>query len=901
MRLADWDAATTAHVRSLWRFANDAHDTPQRKMDRAANNFFSAAEQVASERPIEERQRWAVLFALARLLSTQPVVGPAEQMLRDAIHAHCDALGTPLARPVWREMTRSRMDLVIPPPPPDGMREVWKAIAADVWLDKMQSGVYTSRLGPLLEKLNRENEPSVQTLAELWVDAVVMIQHEPANPVPVRLLHHFDGETNRAQAWRTFSIPKRRGGIRTITTPERSLKWLQRSVLQVLTHLFPRHRCAVGFERGKSVVTHASAHAGKRWVYAVDVQDFFPSITRSRVYGMLRAKPFEASEPVARILANLVTHDGALPQGAPTSPVLANLLCRRMDARLFKWARERGYTYTRYADDLAFSTNRAEFPEADRETIAEIIAGEGFTVHPEKRKFMPWHGRQLVTGLVVNRKANVPRETVRGLRALLFNVETFGWPSQVNRAPAFAEAEAWAVYKKRSMPVAEFRKTVAVQRTEKQLVRPGAAIRKAQQAGGLDAQVQMLQRVVRGRIEFVGAVKGKESPGYVRLREQYERLVAREHASTAEVKRGRASFVAEAVTVPAEAAGNYSAAKSLLRKLAEGQVERADVATWVSEKSTQSLEAKWLLNKWSSLDNVAGEVTKLAYELDTHPARTAAFFRLFGNGRPFRRLLHDPMVAPDAEGRFHFAGGDVQSVDEIVGACEKALEAPLPNRLKTEARAILKECRSWAEVHGHAHPYLSDELGETLRRFKWEVRFGNEAGLDLWDRLAPLAEELRAQGGVIEFEGDPPVFYTYTPAITGRVEAEDGRPATAGAVVRLLRSLVEKALEKAKQGGEPVSPVFVSAREESVGDVRQARIVLQATDGPVSVAAGLQHVLSGDTQDVLHEVRGLALWTMEVPYADGRVRVYDVTTNNEAVGWSEQTLPGFRHTLTFYL
>lgn len=172
-----------------------------------------------------------------------------------------------------------------------------------------------------------------------------LLDTQPGNTLLERLIRHLDGTNNRRSYYHEVEIPKKREGTRTLTVPSHPLKWVQRSLLTVLTHLFPRHKCAHGFERGKSIITHARQHVGKRYVYTIDIKDFFPSITRNRVFGMLKAYPFHAPQAVARYLANLTCYEGCLPQGAPTSPILSNLLCRRLDSRLFKWARRNGYTY----------------------------------------------------------------------------------------------------------------------------------------------------------------------------------------------------------------------------------------------------------------------------------------------------------------------------------------------------------------------------------------------------------------------------------------------------------------------------------------------------------------------------------------------------------------------------
>lgn len=954
MRLADWDAATVAHYRRLWERANKAHevlppqsvasgflallmDAPElaevvdlteeeldarlaeaeseveafeARIEQAAGTDVDLLKEVTSARILRnklkkvrrlrrsddpEARRWRVRYALAALLSTQPALLPPEQALRRAVRAHCESIGYTLpphrGRAGGADESRS-----LPAPPEDGLRSVWERVDdAATRLEAKYGRI--ERLAPFLDLLRAEDERSGELLMELWTEAVALVEREPANPVTAGLLAHFDGERNRAVSYRQFKLPKRRGGTRMITTPRKRLKWVQRSLLQVLTHLFPRHKCAMGFERGESVVSHAKAHAGKRWVYVVDIENFFPSITRNRVYGMLRAKPFVASEPVARYLANLATHDGALPQGAPTSPILANLLCRRMDARLFKWAREREYQYTRYADDLAFSTNRAEFSKEDRAMIREIIEDEGFRVHPEKQKLMPWYGRQLVTGLVVNEKPNVPRSTVRGLRALLRNVEKHGWKSQVHRDQAFGDADAWMAYKRRTLPVEAYRKVVARQRENHLLIRPGTAIRKAKEASD---PVRMLQRVVRGRIEFVGAVRGKRDPVYLRLREQYDRLVARNRATKAAVHAGRRSFVPEKVEVPAEAQGNYAEAKALLARVQDGDADASDIYRWVEAQASWALEAEWLLREFSDLDadELAKRVRALAYKLDTHPERTAAFFRQFQLERPYRQLLHDPLTEPDAEGRFHFGDGSERTLLALVGACLKALREPLPNPLKKETRKVLNACQEWLEVHPNEHPYLAAPLHERLETYKWEMRYENEPGHSLYERIGGVVAKLREKGAVIEFDESaaPAEFYTYTPSITGQ-RPREGLPPKPGALVRLLHSLAEKAIRKQVDG--VVQPIRISTWYGEVAGQRQAAIYLQAHDGPVQKEKGIRPILSGDTQRVLPDLRGFAFWTMEVPYPDGSVHAYDVTTNTH-VGEVAQPLPGFRHILRFY-
>lgn len=224
-------------------------------------------------------------------------------------------------------------------------------------------------------------------------------------------------------AYREFTIPKRAGGSRRIAAPAPDLKQLQRRILQRLLSRLKAHQSATGFERGRSIVTNALVHARKPVVVRMDIKDFFGSTSAKRVEAYFRAVGW--SGEAARLLTRLSTHEGSLPQGAPTSPRLSNLVNVRLDARLSALARKLGAAYTRYADDITFS-----FSAEDRSAIGaaivttkRVLADEGYALH-QKRKLhiRRRHQQQLVTGLVVNDRPRLPRSTRRWLRAVEHHV-----------------------------------------------------------------------------------------------------------------------------------------------------------------------------------------------------------------------------------------------------------------------------------------------------------------------------------------------------------------------------------------------------------------------------------------------------------------------------------------------
>jgi len=232
--------------------------------------------------------------------------------------------------------------------------------------------------------------------------------------------------------------PKRRGGWRLIEAPRPFLKTLQRQVLSGLLAHVPPHPAAYGFRRGRNCIMAAARHAGEPLVAGFDIADFFPRLTVARVYGLFRALGYPAA--VARDLAGLCTaitpaatlaalptrdapiwRTRHLPQGAPTSPALANLLAWRLDCRLAGLARSLGATYTRYADDLTFS-GPARIGPILRDAVPAILRGEGFAPNLAKTRLMTAHGAQIVTGVMVNRHVNLPRAEFDRLKAVLHHL-----------------------------------------------------------------------------------------------------------------------------------------------------------------------------------------------------------------------------------------------------------------------------------------------------------------------------------------------------------------------------------------------------------------------------------------------------------------------------------------------
>ncbi|MGD9980939.1 MAG: reverse transcriptase family protein [Hyphomonadaceae bacterium] len=296
--------------------------------------------------------------------------------------------------------------------------------------------------------------PRIETVGDLaaWLDVPIARldwladekrQHGRTS-IPILLHYHYR------------FIAKRRGGPpRLVEAPKPHLKALQRRILREILDLAPLHPQAHGFVRGRSCLTGAQAHAGEHVVVCADLRDFFPSIRASRIHGLFRS--FGYPWAIARALTGLCTTstprsvftriDGGqqcdwrtrkmfgaphLPQGAPTSPVLANLCTWRFDQRCTGLARALGGRYTRYADDLAFSGDAAFAARVAAliEAVSQIAKEEGFAINPAKTRVMRRSRPQRVTGVIVNEHINFKRSAYNSLKAVLHNCRKHGPDSQ---------------------------------------------------------------------------------------------------------------------------------------------------------------------------------------------------------------------------------------------------------------------------------------------------------------------------------------------------------------------------------------------------------------------------------------------------------------------------------------
>jgi hypothetical protein len=374
---------------------------------------------------------------------------------------------------------------------------------------------------------------------------------EHYKPFELKQITYYANPKVSGRRFKKFEIKKKSGGIRTIHSPVKGLSAIQRCLNIILQCVFTPHDAAKGFVQGKSIVDNAKIHVGRKYVYNIDLKDFFPSIDQARIWKCLQLPPFNLTGSnqmqiisrkvikdkvnelikakgiiagrhsinavvsnlssqinsgrlqLANIIASLCCTEmvversiedtwqkvtrNVLPQGAATSPVLTNIVCQRLDFLLTGVAKRFGLKYTRYADDITFSSNHNVFKE-DGEFIKElkrIIAQQGFHIKASKVRLQDTAYRQEVTGLIVNRAVNVPRDYIKQLRMWLYNWERYDY----DRAYSY------------------FLPSYLTSKTTPVKGKPDMA------------------NVIGGKLHYLKMVKGENNEMYLKLKERFDILV----------------------------------------------------------------------------------------------------------------------------------------------------------------------------------------------------------------------------------------------------------------------------------------------------------------------------------------------------------------------------------------
>jgi RNA-directed DNA polymerase len=275
------------------------------------------------------------------------------------------------------------------------------------------------------------------------INASVLLSMEEARDV-CTLFKCNKKEIEQVMKWpeyKHFAIPKKKGGMRDIYEPAPELKNMQRYLNYFLQNYFAliklpgihgftvkqdkyNHRC--------NILLNAQPHVKKKFVLNIDLKEFFPSITAARVKKLFMSEYFQYSEEIATALALLSTYEGKLNTGSPSSPIISNFICIQLDQQLIEFCATHNITYTRYADDLSFSSNENISNDILLDIIS-IINSEQFKINEKKLRMRPDYRRQVVTGITVNEKPNVDRKMLKKIRAMLHDIRRNGIEKAVSK------------------------------------------------------------------------------------------------------------------------------------------------------------------------------------------------------------------------------------------------------------------------------------------------------------------------------------------------------------------------------------------------------------------------------------------------------------------------------------
>jgi RNA-directed DNA polymerase len=337
-----------------------------------------------------------------------------------------------------------------------------------------------------------------------------LLYGENYKPFEIKQLNYYSNVNVNKNRYLSFVVKKKSGDDRIIHAPKSGLKAIQKCLNLILQTVYQPHKAASGFVPNKSIVDNAKHHVGSIYVYNIDLKDFFPSIDQARVWGRLKHAPFNLNESngneiLANIIAALCCHEmmveridenenwikvikNVLPQGAPTSPTITNIICERLDVRLTGVAKRFGLKYSRYADDITFSSmhnvyhNNSEFlAEVER-----IITDQNFTIKQSKTRLQKQGYRQEVTGLLVNERVNVQKRYIKQLRTWLYLWEKYSYE------------KANAYFMQHYI-------------TDK---------------GHIKKNIPLMQNVIAGKLEYLKMVKGKDNPLFKKLKYRYTKLNA---------------------------------------------------------------------------------------------------------------------------------------------------------------------------------------------------------------------------------------------------------------------------------------------------------------------------------------------------------------------------------------
>jgi len=499
--------------------------------------------------------------------------------------------------------------------------------------------------------LSLRNRDDIATLLD--IDTKTLIYHLYRVPENVK--------------YKTFEIPKSLGGTRTISAPVTTLKIIQRKLNQVLQCIYKPGNAVHSYRHDRTILSNAEQHIQRTLLLNIDLKDFFPSIHIGRVIGLFNHRPYNCEEVVAKTLAQICCFRGLLPQGAPTSPIISNMICVKMDKEINQLGIKHGCIYTRYADDISLSTLDNDFPNAIVKynqngqlevgsELNKIISTNSFEINREKIRVRNADERQIVTGLVTNEFPNTRREYIRKIRAMLHAWGKFGLED--------AEKEYHNHYCNYSL-------------RNPQRIPPSFV------------------RVVKGKIDYLGMIRGKENPMYLdflhKLRTLAPEVVKKEETDLQYLIRTTRTSLTNYAFRPVEV-GEHSAGKLPdMLKLIDPYLEDKRIGAWVTFKGDSPDKIA------QSTHSMREVLSQLLEELapDTNVGEASWYIEPSGNPKVNRKMrvryILSDKETPASKSSVKFIDSLSNTTEEMYAQLSKEAHKHGAS-LESKAETYLKSC-----------------------------------------------------------------------------------------------------------------------------------------------------------------------------------------------------------------
>lgn len=694
-----------------------------------------------------------------------------------------------------------------------------------------------------------------------------IVYDEKDFPFQLRQINYYSNSALKVKRYKEFVIKKKSGGARLIHAPVPGLKSIQRCLNLIFQVVYEVNNSAHGFVPGRSIIGNAQKHIGSNYVYNIDLKDFFPSIDQARIWGRLKSRPFNL-QGNRQVIGNMVSalccaeldverlsaesnwikiKKNVLPQGAPTSPVLSNIICGQLDNNLQALAKRFNLQYSRYADDITFSSMHNVY-QGEGGFIAELeetILAQNFHIKKSKTRLQKQGYRQEVTGLVVNKIVNTNKKYVKELRMWLYYIKSYG----LERATQIFD-------------MARLNGTI----------------------GHVNA-TSSFERYILGKLEFLKAVRGNSNPAYALLSQEWQN-----HKQNQTVKILDQSKVTITIEL-AEAHGSPNLIELIQEFLKINGI-----------RQPYSIRQKVELNK----TNEERSQTKGQSLIKHQPLYTSKFLKQFkaADGSGFKELVHDVILSEEKIAEIQ---NKLDNHPNFIYRIKKEYNIEpithLNKGVHTKVKELIDLFRNIAIIHfrnAGNHPYHNNkEYTKFTEKFKKMYRYGSGTEYSsLLEEIKGIATSLKLELGRLEFLPDErkfqlrSSFFVWIPSFRSGLQyifqgIRDHSNAHENGCSTLLDSKISVSVERVMQIENPYIQIEINDKG-SVCKIESDKLLL---DLKQSFAY---------TQDFLN----VCDWSVECDFADESSKqlclLASNNSNNTEINELSGSVGGFKHILKIY-